>query len=84
MKAGAKLLFQLSNLYSRRNALHLQNGDVKQSSYSTSVYLFIQSLTTRLPSLENIIIWRKPHQMFNHTETEKMKTFTRRIGAGDE
>ncbi|MGQ0419971.1 AMP-binding protein, partial [Bacillus sp. HC-Mk] len=37
---------------------------------------------TRLPSLENIIICETSSD-FNHTETEKMKTFTSFVGTGD-
>ncbi|ENJ6135183.1 fatty acid--CoA ligase family protein [Bacillus cereus] len=82
MKAGATVI-PVNPIYTA-DEMHyiLQNGDVKTIIVLDVLLPVIQSLTTRLPSLENIIICETSSD-FNHTETKKMKTFTRMIGAGD-
>lgn len=70
MKAGATVI-PVNPIYTA-DEMHyiLQNGDVKTIIVLDVLLPVIQSLTTRLPSLENIIICETSSD-FNHTETEK-------------
>ncbi|MDM5187415.1 fatty acid--CoA ligase family protein [Bacillus sp. DX4.1] len=82
MKAGATVI-PINPIYTA-DEMHyiLQNGDVKTIIALDILLPVIQSLTTRLPSLEHIIICETSSE-FNHTETEKMKTFTDSVTSGD-
>lgn len=70
MKVGATVI-PVNPIYTA-DEMHyiLQNGDVKTIIVLDVLLPVIQSLTTRLPSLENIIICETSSD-FNHTETEK-------------
>lgn len=70
MKAGATVI-PVNPIYTkRRNALHFTKWRCKTIIVLDVLLPVIQSLTTRLPSLENIIICETSSD-FNHTETEK-------------
>ncbi|MDM5153770.1 fatty acid--CoA ligase family protein [Bacillus sp. DX1.1] len=82
MKAGATVI-PINPIYTA-DEMHyiLQNGDVKTIITLDILLPVIQSLTTRIPSLEHIIICETSSEL-NHTETEKMKTFTDFVASGD-
>lgn len=82
MKAGATVI-PINPMYTA-DEIHylLQNGDVKTIIALDILLPVIQSLTTRLPSLEHIIVCETSSNS-NHQETEKMKTFTSFVANGD-
>ncbi|MGR5986100.1 fatty acid--CoA ligase family protein [Bacillus cytotoxicus] len=82
MKTGATVV-PVNPIYTA-DEMHyiLQNGDVKTIIILDILLPIIQSLTTRLPSLEHIIICETSSD-FQLTDNEKVKTFTSLVETGD-
>ncbi|MEI4831519.1 fatty acid--CoA ligase family protein [Bacillus sp. FJAT-53711] len=82
MRAGATVI-PVNPIYTPDELYYiLQNGDVKAIITLDILLPVMQSLTSRLPSIENIIICETSADS-THKETEKMKTFTNLVASGD-